>query len=133
MAIDEKKLIEDFKNTFSDSVLNQTFGFGKYSLLEAIEEMINRQPQANCSRREWYQKGYQDGLNSDKWIPCEERLPEPIRPVLVTVKNWINDKQFVRMGRFHTNHWEIDGYVVVTSKVIAWQPLPQPYKKECAE
>ena len=32
------------------------------------------------------------------------RLPEPIRPVLVTLRNWMNDKYFVRVGRFHTDH-----------------------------
>lgn len=76
-----------------------------------------------------------EGFNKQKadWIPCEERLPEPIRPVLVTVKNWINDKPFVRMGRFHTNHWEVEECVVGNSKIIAWQPLPQPYKKRGAE
>ena len=63
------------------------------------------------------------------WIACSERLPEPIRPVLVTLKNWMNDKCFVRVGRFHTDHWKTDEGIVENSVVIAWQPLPEPYKE----
>lgn len=96
--------------------------FGRYEVID------------NAIQRLWeYENKLAEQPQADKWIPCEERLPEPIRPVLVTVKNWMNDKLFVRMGRFHTNHWEIEGNVVSNSKIIAWQPLPQPYKKEGAE
>ena len=63
------------------------------------------------------------------WIPCSERLPEPIRPVLVTLRNWMNDKYFVRVGRFHTDHWKTDEGIVENSVVIAWQPLPEPFKE----
>ena len=62
------------------------------------------------------------------WIPCSERLPEPIRPVLVTLRNWMNDKCFVRVGRFHTDHWKTDEGIVENSVVLAWKPLPQPYQ-----
>ncbi len=96
-------------------------------LIEAIENNVN-----GLTERQIRQ--IVDVLEmQDKWIPCSERLPEPIRPVLVTVKNWMNDKPFVRMGRFHTNHWEVEGCVVENSKILAWQPLPDPYKKEGAE
>ena len=63
------------------------------------------------------------------WIACSERLPEPIRPVLVTLKNWMNDKCFVRVGRFHTDHWKTDEGIVENSVVIAWKPLPEPFKE----
>lgn len=62
------------------------------------------------------------------WIPCSEQLPEPIRPVLVTLKNWMNDKCFVRVGRFHTDHWKTDEGIVENSVVLAWKPLPTPYQ-----
>ena len=62
------------------------------------------------------------------WIPCGEQLPEPIRPVLVTLRNWMNDRYFVRVGRFHTDHWRTDEGIVENSVVIAWKPLPEPYQ-----
>lgn len=128
--IDEKKLIEDLKNTFSDSVLNQTFGFGKYTLLEAVEEMINRQPQVET-----------DTNVGSKWLPVEEALPEldegtecfkQSKEYLVTVQ-WWDEETNVDIGWYNQNGmWSNDSK---NCKVIAWQPrpLPQPYKKEGAE
>ena len=72
--------------------------------------------------------GTDTNVGSNGWIPCSERLPEPIRPVLVTLRNWMNDKYIVRVGRFHTDHWKTDEGIVENSVVIAWQPLPQPYQ-----
>lgn len=73
-----------------------------------------------------YYESYDERNNG--WISCSERLPEPIRPVLVTLRNWMNDKYIVRVGRFHTDHWKTDEGIVENSIVIAWQPLPQPYQ-----
>ena len=93
------------------------------------------------SRREWYQKGYQDGLNADKWISCEERLPEldegmeyfkQSKEYLVTVQ-WWDEETNVDIGWYNQNGmWSNDSK---NCKVIAWLPiaLPQPYKKEGAE
>ena len=125
--IDEKQLIEDFKNTFSDSVLNQTFGFGKYTFLEAIEEMINRQPQIVT-----------DTNVGSKWIPCSERLP-PIDMSYPNAKDYLvyyehgyyDVASYSNIDRFwheHTTepHWICEQYC----KVVAWMPLPEPYKED---
>ena len=117
--IDEKKLIEDFKNTFSDSVLNQTFGFGKYTFLEAIEEMIERQPKTD-------------------WIPCEERLPSESGYYFACIYDEdVDDFDFRKIWFAHVDDYDMEesewreryGFETVT----AWQPLPSPYKKEGAE
>lgn len=113
MAIDEKKLIEDLKNTFSDSVLNQTFGFGKYTLLEAVEEMINRQPQVET-----------DTNVGSKWIPCEERLPENDEDVLVQMQD---DSMMVDFRTASSSGWF---WADNDDLPVAWQPLPQTFKKE---
>ena len=63
----------------------------------------------------------------DGWIPCSERLPEECTEVLVSVKE-ID-------GSFYTRtSWVQDGVWVIKKTplqptVIAWQPLPEPYKK----
>lgn len=82
--------------------------------------------------RNQYDKGYQDGLNADKWISCEERLPEKNNWYIVTAvykdvdttdrcfwngKEWLKHN-FKRVKEFND---EIE--------IIAWQPFPQEYKK----
>ena len=62
------------------------------------------------------------------WIPCSERLPEECTEVLVSVKE-IDDSFYTRTS------WVQDGVWVIKKTplqptVIAWQPLPEPFK-EC--
>lgn len=57
-----------------------------------------------------------------EWISVDEGLPEALQSVLVTSKS----------GRVYTSYiahgdWEYGG------DVIAWQPLPEPYKEGGAE
>lgn len=96
-------------------------------------------------------------VESMKWIPCNERLPESIDAVNIT---WVNrnpptyyehikDKEF--NGTAHYFHGKWYWYSSTTLdyleeygesewdkmdediEVIAWMPLPEPYKKEVEE
>ena len=86
-----------------------------------------------------------------KWIPCSERLPENIRPVIVTWKNtdpasyyqYIVGKHFTGTACYKNGKWywyssttedmlaeygrydseEFDEAI----ECIAWMPLPEPY------
>ena len=88
------------------------------------------------------------------WIPCSERLPEDIRPVLVTWKNtdpasyyqYIVGKHFIGTAHYHKGKWY--WYSSVTEdllaeygkceteefdealEAVAWMPLPKPWKGE---
>lgn len=96
---------------------------------------IELQAKVNCSRREWYQKGYQDGLNANRWIPVEERLPEEDEYILLSFANFI----LPAIGRYEKNN---DGsgnfYLGDKDKTLlsyglfvnAWMPLPEPYREE---
>lgn len=91
------------------------------------------------------------------WIPVTERLPENIRPVIVTWKNnnpesyyqHIVGKNFIGVAHYLKGKWywyssttedflaeygryegeEFDEAI----EVIAWQPLPEPYEPQESE
>ena len=119
----------------------------------------------NPNNRRFYSKdfikgfecGTQRQLEADKadipqWIPCNERLPKDIRPVLVTWKNndpasyyqYIVGKHFIGTAHYHRGKWY--WYSSVTEdllaeygkcdseefdeaiEAVAWMPLPKPWK-----
>lgn len=88
------------------------------------------------------------------WFPCSERLPDNTDPVNIT---WVNhdpesyyadikDKPFTATGHYcngrwwwysvtcqdyldEYGYWDIDA-MYDAIEVIAWMPLPEPYKAE---
>ena len=61
-----------------------------------------------------------------KMIPVTERLPEDKQRVIVTRKSG-------KIGYIMWNTWWNEQRSYPTDKVIAWMPLPQPYKAESEE
>ena len=75
--------------------------------------------------REQYEKGYQDGLNANRWIPCSERLPEKYGDYLCC-----DDYGEVIFGYPCKTK---EGFIVETENdimydCVAWMPSPAPYK-----
>jgi hypothetical protein len=72
-----------------------------------------------------------DGEKANGWIPVSERLPEKNKDVITTVKY----SGFMGMyGRWLKTAF-IDGYgewngECIGGEVIAWMPLPEPYKED---
>lgn len=76
---------------------------------------------------------------NDGWIPVEEEMPESLQRCLITVlipdrkAAWSKEKTFARIVDISIydsdefNGW--DGY----RNVIAWRPLPEPYRPEGKE
>ncbi len=64
------------------------------------------------------------------WIPCSERLPEDDSICLVTVE-YPNNKTMVDYGWFDRKSvcWFVGMQEFRTSNVLAWQPLPEPFKE----
>lgn len=64
----------------------------------------------------------------DKWIPVSERLPEEDGVYLVTLE--IENSEFIDMAMFIYSEKDCcnNGFHKAYT-VIAWQPLPEPYKK----
>ena len=68
------------------------------------------------------------------WIPIEsEEKPEDYQRVLITVNGW--NGLIVREARYHEKYKEFEvlhnheRWEVGEKGLLAWQPLPEPYKK----
>lgn len=114
---------------------------------KAIEEIL----------KQAWERGRKYGQNEDtppgEWIPVSERLPDDLEPVNIT---WINhepepyykeikDKPFTATGVYFNGQWywwstlctdilaeysnNFDDIIDTAIEVIAWQPLPKPYKE----
>lgn len=63
-----------------------------------------------------------------EWVPCSERLPEHYVTVLAQHGKRFSDEQFIRpLVLTDEEEWYGD-LGLLNGEVIAWMPLPDPYK-----
>lgn len=72
----------------------------------------------------------------NKWIPCCNRLPENNKSVLVWLESrTIRGGHIYSIGGYQNNVWflrsgiETESFPNLEWNVIAWMPLPEPYKE----
>ena len=90
-----------------------------------------------CSRRKFYMQGYEDGKKNDGWIPVSEKLPEENDGKYYPILNVSTSYGAVKRGFYRVRYkeWyiysEMHGEFIKAEdkEVIAWQPLPEPYKE----
>ena len=76
-----------------------------------------------------------DGITG-AWIPCSERLPKSYVEVLVC-----DDYGWINLGAYRPcdvsedcSGWSIHAHTKIgTEEVVAWMPLPEPYKEGAGE
>ena len=75
-------------------------------------------------------------VSNNGWIPCSERLPEKEVDVLVCFSNDMDCVIAYRTKMMNTNLKDVwvnsSTAQIISSNIIAWQPLPQPFKEEGA-
>ena len=106
-------------------------------ILERLEEMrrkscipdIKGYCQTTISRAEAIVQEVAEEYNNS-WIPCSERLPEDDSICIVTVE-YPNNKTMVDYGWFDRKGvcWFVGMQEFRTSNILAWQPLPEPFKE----
>ena len=68
-----------------------------------------------------------------RWIPCSERLPDKNGKYLCSIQSNFKRKKIMRISTtdFESgiNRWSPD-CMAFKDRVIAWMPLPEPYKED---
>lgn len=86
-------------------------------------------------KQEADQFGTDTNVGSKGWIPCSERLPEEAFGCLVTVMdcNPSTQTEFENILPYVVGYdgesWNDEDGNVIPFEVIAWQPLPEPFKE----
>ena len=140
-SINRQAAIDAWKEDFKEFVNSLDMPRDDYKgIMEFIDELPSARPTytdaeiqkmqdlESAEIEKAYQLGYEEGKNDaqpkQRWIPCSERMPNKKEVVLIT-----NDKGNVRSGQFrgtHGKYWIWKSNTLET--VLAWMPLPKPWK-----
>lgn len=108
----------------------------KNLLSEAMEKLAEFEEKEKCG--EWLDAielaKIAIALQSQKWIPCSERLPEEEEYILLSFANYTG----LDIGRYENDGEndkfypgdEEETYASYGLIVNAWMPLPEPYREE---
>lgn len=114
--MDRKEAIEFLKKYTDDEVYTKKCISAPSMAISALEKQISMKPV------------FVHPLQFDNWILCNERLPETFEP---EAKAYLttNENGMIGVSYYHPMCGWSNGYESVFD-VIAWQPLPEPYREE---
>lgn len=109
--------LEEYQENNTQCKSSDDYELGQFNACEYAIEIVNQ---------------LAEEYNNDGWIPCSERLPEEKGYYLVT---WMsgNEKRglwgepVVDVLYFKGKQWSVQQ--MAHRRVIAWQPLPEPFKQ----
>lgn len=104
--IDERKLLKELRKQSHDYIDPNFGGRTACVEMEDVDYIIEKQPKVG------------------KWISVEKELPKEKGYYLVTRKG----HTCAEVRQFRGKKWAVDTQHF--GEVIAWQPLPEPYKGE---
>lgn len=145
--IERQAAIEALYNVLFDDDLKPTIVTAKQAdtIMDSIRWLPSAQPDGVDlfpDVSEEYKQGYRDGLHDKPephWIPCSERLPELDEDgysdkVLVCFSNFTGCEVCEYRECDDCHGWYVgdsdDNPEDVGVHVIAWMPLPEPYREE---
>lgn len=119
-----EKILEEIEEVEKKFVVGHEvlFALGATGLASEIEKIIR-------SHMEEYKDT--NAISNDGWISVEERLPEDREEIEVTIEEKTDEDGGKRY--YTVRSWLQDGRWIIRQnpyepRVIAWQPLPEPYK-----
>lgn len=97
--------------------------------LQSLKSEIGKQSNQNL----WHYEEALDmiikALQEDEWIPVSDRLPKARESVILSTKEWTGEGCYWETTKHHVI-WK--GYrwnaTYWDDEVVAWMPLPEPYK-----
>lgn len=86
-----------------------------------------------------YRVGYRDGADN-RWIPVKVEIPQAGMAVNITYVDAVSSSPVVAQALFdrYSQQWRLAygkgaGRMIQQRAVLAWQPLPHPYKADVNE
>lgn len=105
---------------------------GEY--LEAVRIVLDMETHNSISKKmiisvcKWLVKIAEKAVSPYRWIPVNERLPEKGGEYLVSVRWYREDDIDINVYDYDARCKEWNDGESCGQRVIAWMPLPEPYK-----
>lgn len=125
----------DIRKAMQDLIDIQPTAYNIDKVVERIDGIMEDESIRFCNQAVSAAKGIAKlggattGEHSNGWIPCSERLPEES---LNSVIGWDEYMKRCCFVQYYAGQWQLAGKNKYgeSVKIIAWQPVPEPYKLE---
>ena len=117
----------------------------RQAAIDAVLDRMNVEKYGRNAKPEeiqWALEKLPSAQPEQQWIPCSERLPDRFGKMLVTfipaagtlwtrviIANY-SDLMGIAKPCFWIGNVGKNDFANITSHVVAWMPLPEPYKEE---